>query len=307
MLLLVHLVSCWPHTISCRRPAKEVLTSEIAVLILAPPTSSCANREKEIQMNYEKLDVDRFITRVQNKEYAGLTGARRAIGKANWSDKDKKRAHEFADKFFGANSAVAAKATRTPKTRAPKAEKAEKAPKAVRRARKAADSDETPATPQSVARTPVPTLSSAPRVMQGDDPSTVRAHAASSVIAAYRNTGPLNVNEQRAYDIATVEYAESARESARRIVEMSSGNFPPVHQTPPSAPVQQHTAPQYAAPPPLVPPAESARIETPSSNGHADDEDQNLSPEVRAQHERLRRASASAAAAAAAAGTPRTS
>lgn len=52
-------------------------------------------------MNYEKLTVDRFSDNLKTQKYQGITGARRAIGKTNWSQKDKDKAHALANTYFG--------------------------------------------------------------------------------------------------------------------------------------------------------------------------------------------------------------
>jgi hypothetical protein len=51
-------------------------------------------------MNYEKLTLQRFTLCLKENKYQGLTGARRAIGKTDWSAADRARAHELANHFF---------------------------------------------------------------------------------------------------------------------------------------------------------------------------------------------------------------
>jgi hypothetical protein len=73
-------------------------------------------------MNYEKLTPETFVTKLKGNQYESLTGARRAIGKASWSDADKESARAKALKFFGDNGAAPA-AKPAAKTAAPKAPK----------------------------------------------------------------------------------------------------------------------------------------------------------------------------------------
>lgn len=72
--------------------------------------------------NYEKLTLEKFKTNLKGGKYATLTGARRAIGKADWSNVDREAARATADKHFGAPAAGAPKAAAAAKP-AKKAEK----------------------------------------------------------------------------------------------------------------------------------------------------------------------------------------
>lgn len=72
-------------------------------------------------MNYEKLTPERFTQKLKAGEYKILAGARRAIGKADWSSKEKEKAHEVATKHFGASPAPAKPAAKTAKKAAKKA------------------------------------------------------------------------------------------------------------------------------------------------------------------------------------------
>lgn len=56
-------------------------------------------------MNYEKLTLERFQNRLENGSYAGLTGARRAVGKTDWSEAQKKRAYKLAEEHFASGGA----------------------------------------------------------------------------------------------------------------------------------------------------------------------------------------------------------
>jgi hypothetical protein len=258
-------------------------------------------------MNYEKLTVDSFIENAQNGKYAGLTGARRAIGKATWNEKDKKRAHDFADKYF-ADGKNATKKEVTPRPQPKKAKKAAAAaaaPAVKKTAKKTAGRrGRAPATEAAPKRTPVTGVKASssqqdlfptpPRLGNGDDPTTVRQHAASTVIAAYRNTGELNPLEQRAYDIATAEYSENARESARRLVAAAREGLtlperiptPPSDDDASSAIQGDEVVAQPGAARIVVPPQAERQPEAPPSA--------TLDPVAQAQHERLKRAAEAA-------------
>lgn len=55
--------------------------------------------------NYEKLTFDGFKKKLNDGGYqGGLTGARRAIGKTDWSEADKNKARSLAEKYFGTSS-----------------------------------------------------------------------------------------------------------------------------------------------------------------------------------------------------------
>ena len=57
-------------------------------------------------MKYEKLTVDGFIKRLHSGGYKSITGARRAIGKAQFSGDGKERARAEANKHFDAQPAA---------------------------------------------------------------------------------------------------------------------------------------------------------------------------------------------------------
>lgn len=56
-------------------------------------------------MNYEKLTPEKFAEKLKAGEYQNLTGARRGIGKADWSDAEKETARSKAEKHFDGVSA----------------------------------------------------------------------------------------------------------------------------------------------------------------------------------------------------------
>lgn len=59
-------------------------------------------------MRHATLTIAVFEDKLREQQYAGLTGARRAIGKANWSEQDKEHARRLADAYFGAQAPGAA-------------------------------------------------------------------------------------------------------------------------------------------------------------------------------------------------------
>jgi hypothetical protein len=238
----------------------------------------------EKTMNYEKLTVERFAARLKENAYKGLTGARRAIGKTDWTKKDKERGHELANEFFGDAPKAAAKATTKKASAAPKAAAKKKASAAP--AKKAAAAK--PAKKMAASKAPPPPATPTRRAAALPDPDYVvpasppileevtRQNSASAVIAALRSSGPLNELEQRAYDVATAEYAENASKAARRIIATAARGIP----TPgPLAPAGDDEAVQVA-------PGAVARI--PVTNGTAP----NLTPEEQQQFERLQKGQA---------------
>jgi hypothetical protein len=51
-------------------------------------------------MNYQKMTIPMFQQRLKEGAYKGITGARRAIGKADWGQKERDEAHVLANKHF---------------------------------------------------------------------------------------------------------------------------------------------------------------------------------------------------------------
>lgn len=214
-------------------------------------------------MNYDKLTVERFKERLEAGEYDGLTGARRAIGKAKWSDKDRNAARALADAHFGADGAKPAKKTAAKKPAAPKkaasaapkkvaAAKPAPAPKkaaAKKAARTAAPQaprvahTTTESIPSSPFRAPAPAPAAAPFHLE----EATRSNSAALVIQAMRGTGPLSALESRTYAVAQEEYWASARQSARHAVDVAQHGVP-VPQPLDQPAVEHVTAPTGAAP-----------------------------------------------------------
>jgi hypothetical protein len=252
-------------------------------------------------MNYEKLSVDRFALNLKEGKYAGLTGSRRAIGKCkDWSKKDRERAQELANKHFGSAGAAAKPAAKPAKKAGKKiAKKAKAAPVAAKPATKA-PSKAKPAkrAVAKPAREPVVdhVTTTMPRLVHGYEPSTIRANAASAIIAGFlTRSSPLTDREQRAYDAANEEYvAHSA---------VSKTTLAPAHKARTRAPVVHAAAPstendesdEHASP--AVSKTESLaggpRPAPTPKNGH--DEEAalaHLTPAEREQHEKLKKAAA---------------
>jgi hypothetical protein len=95
-------------------------------------------------MSYTKMDLAAFGAKLGRGGYPGIGGARRAIGKAGWAEKDKLAGHALVNKYFEGSAETAPKPAKHASTmaadlkvvgkRAPKAEKVAKP--AAKRGRK---------------------------------------------------------------------------------------------------------------------------------------------------------------------------
>ncbi len=65
--------------------------------------------------SYDKLTLERFQENLNSGRYSTIAGARRAIGKADWTDKEKNKARALVDSHFTAPSPVKTTKTRTKK------------------------------------------------------------------------------------------------------------------------------------------------------------------------------------------------
>ncbi len=157
-------------------------------------------------MAYEKMTPEAFARALKEGKYSGLTGARRAIGKASWPEADKHKAAAAALKHFGEPA---------PKTAAAKPAVAKKTAKKGRRGAlvvhgTAHDVAETstlnghvsPSVPESppakVTRSPV-----APSGSVSTERAT-RQNSAAMVISSLGNRD-MTALEQRAYTLALGE------------------------------------------------------------------------------------------------------
>lgn len=281
-------------------------------------------------MNYEKLTVERFAQNLKDGKYAGLTGSRRAIGKTDWNKSDRERAHDMANKHFAKSGAATKDKTAKPaKSAAAKKPKVVKkaASAAAKKTTKVAKAAAPKPAAQTADAAPSPTPSSRPPrepVVAGvprlvfDDPMTVRQHSSSMVIAALSGRA-LNPLEQRAYDLANESFAKNTTEELGKADSPPSApkSVPRAPRAPTKAAAAAATtavpAPAPAPTEPAITPAQvvaspgtAPRIPvpaalggggvvpppiTPPANGAGDDDDlSDLTPEERAQHERLARA-----------------
>jgi hypothetical protein len=90
-------------------------------------------------MSYEKLTPEKFIENMKSGKYSGVTGARRAIGKAEWKDAEKERVRGIAEKHFGGATSGTAPASSKKPSQPPKSQ-----PKVAAKKTAAAASDNTP-------------------------------------------------------------------------------------------------------------------------------------------------------------------
>src|ERR1700735_367585 len=213
-------------------------------------------------MAYAKLTVEHFAINLKEGKYAGLTGARRAIGKVtDWHDVDRKRAHALADKHFGSPDAATSKtnAKKPAKKATKKAAKVAKraatktatklvAKPAPKRAKKAGRA--TFAKHDSLVASDDSAASAEPRVLRvpGDDPATVRQQASLLILAAFRNSGPLSPREQRTYALAQAEYELSVSDGARALADAERGTASVPVKVGKSAPKAPASAPRIVVP-----------------------------------------------------------
>lgn len=64
-------------------------------------------------MNYEKLTPEKFKVNLKAGKYQHVAGARRAVGKADWTDEAREKCRALIDAQFGASATV--KGPKTPK------------------------------------------------------------------------------------------------------------------------------------------------------------------------------------------------
>jgi hypothetical protein len=179
-------------------------------------------------MHYEKLTVERFAQNLKDGKYAGLTGARRSIGKTDWTTPDREHAHELANKHFAKEGAAskgktpkpaktaAAKKPKVAATKAAaKAPKTETVAKPAKPAKQPAAKKSTP--PPAPASRPTfakvvrePVIAVAPSLLR-DDATTVRQNSTGLVIAALSGR-KLNALEQRTYELAHASFAKNTAE-----------------------------------------------------------------------------------------------
>jgi hypothetical protein len=197
-------------------------------------------------MAFEKLTPESFITRMKEGKYKGLTGARRAIGKADWPGTKKATATDEAVKFYGTTKPSTAPAKKVQSTggKAPKKAAKKVAVKSVGQAKKAAKGGRAPRSarsPQPVAGTEQ--LPAGVAFVQRDDPSAMRHTGASAVVAAFANR-QLNPAEKHLYDLSIAEMSIHTSDEAKAAC---NGGQPKQ-----ASPFQHNTA-GSAAPTPTIP------------------------------------------------------
>jgi hypothetical protein len=168
-------------------------------------------------MSYTKRDLAAFGEKLNNGGYPGIGGARRAIGKYDWSEKDKAAGHLLINKYFEEGAAKPAKAKA-----AGKSVKEKEAKPAKRRGRPPGKMSA--ATVASLASTPDFSQGYAPEIIPDDaekpsrkrepvtegirEPAfTAMYNAHSAIISALRAVSPLTPHEQELLDRAVAEAA----------------------------------------------------------------------------------------------------
>jgi hypothetical protein len=237
-------------------------------------------------MHYEKLTVERFAIRLKEGAYKGLTGSRRAIGKTEWTKREKAQAHELADRHFASGGKSSAKAA-TKKASAKPAKKSDAAVVAVKPPPAPKAQAATKRAPVVSERAPIvgTVVPPGPAVLE----EVTRQNSASAVIAAYRNSGPLNRLEKRAYDVATAEYAENASTAARRIMATAARGIPTPRPLKKSGEGEEGSEIEQARAEEVVtaPAGAPSRISVPNGADTA-----NLTPEEKVQYSRVQKGAA---------------
>lgn len=126
-------------------------------------------------MSYEKLTPAKFAESLSGNKYDTATGARRAIGKADWADKDKNKAREAVDAHFagkGAKPKVVVKDNGAPKRKPGRPKAADKAEKPVKAAEKPVAKAPKAAKPAKPVRTGKPGRPAKAAKTQGQQPGT---------------------------------------------------------------------------------------------------------------------------------------
>ncbi len=193
-------------------------------------------------MKYAKMTLAGFLEKLKAGQYAGVAGARRALGKAtDFSAKDMSAAQSAVDSAFPKTegsepaervSAVPAKRGRRAAAQAPKAaQPAKRGPRRADRAAVAAGTTtvrETLGDDRKIWVPPPPPEIGADFAVPQRHPITsghqqpVAAsyyNAACALITSYKGASPLSPREQHAYDIAVETTISCADEEARTRVD----------------------------------------------------------------------------------------
>jgi hypothetical protein len=235
-------------------------------------------------MGYTKMTLDMFIAKLKEGGYSGLTGARRAIGKSDWDEADKKSGNSAADKYFGDSKPAAKAASAEPKVAKKRGRKpgsgkkpasipAEATPAATRQAKQTVPP---PARAPRVARTPV---SSLPQSYGAGTESQKRMEAAIKVMELLRNSILQNPLEEKALTLAFGEFiaqiSKGGHDMAAVLLDAGltgsgiQGSMLPPSQPPPAAAAPKTDRPSRAREP--EPEAdEDERDETGPASGNAE-------------------------------------
>jgi hypothetical protein len=167
-------------------------------------------------MNYEKLTPERFAIKLKEGAYASRTGARRAIGKADWKLKDKEEMRVLANARrwapeSGRTAKPAAKAPKVAKSTKKNIQGAKPAKRVARRAAYDTHPGKSAAPGQSV----VP-MSMAPQ-FDGNflGAEEMRLASNSAVIAGFSGRTTLDPLERSAYEVSLREHVRLADSSSR--------------------------------------------------------------------------------------------
>jgi hypothetical protein len=269
-------------------------------------------------MQYAKMDLAKFTENVKGGRYESRTAARRAAGKADWSDKDRDAAHVLINKTWGDDAPTKPKRGKTAKPAKRAAKETGKvtpatlsAPtsKPAKRAPRAQSSAQGAPALHSIAGDNI--LRRAPVTLGAQEPvSTSRMVASAGVIQAYKNVTPLTPIEKLAYDVAVAEFTVNESDDARAVRLGQRGvpetppepkRNPPAKQTPPARkPTSNGTAEAAQSAPTISASATNARphiaVPTPAttpaveSESAADIDEDKLTPDQKAQLARVRQA-----------------
>lgn len=233
-------------------------------------------------MNYKKLSVEDFALKLKEDGYNGPGGARRAIGKTGWTDKERDQARSLVDAHYGTKDGKgAAASTKQPRKAARTAPKRAAKPAKTPAVKGAAPKARVPAQrPMHIAANGAGSVGEAAPLED-----VARSNAASNVISTLGQRGRLTGLEQSTYELAMHEYHAHSSEIARRAMQTAAhGIFPAATETA-AAGESQALASSAVAADEVIPPVKGpSRIQvTPPGPGPSLDEiSKNLEAAARA-------------------------
>lgn len=240
--------------------------------------------------NYQKLTLESFVEKLKAKEFKGIAGARRSIGKAQISKADREKAHLAINKFFGAEGAGPKKAAakKAVKASPPKAAKKAATPKAAPKVAKKVS-----VKANSHAHLSVRAQETAVAAPTGDE-RAVRANAAATIIGAMYGRAPIEKDlEKKILEQAGLEYLANVGVIGSRADEVDS--TPPVksHEriARPRVPVHKPAATKAVPAPAPVETKETPALAAPENDESLPPppfDENNCTPEQRRQYELLR-------------------